>query len=303
MNKYSNQENKLSSLYRDKHISKLHLPEAFLQNRMAVFGAVIIALLAFIAVLGPYISLHDPLEQNLENRLCSPSFEYPFGTDNLGRCVFSRILLGTRYSLGIGIMVVAISSLIGTALGIISGYHRGIIDETIMRFVDIVLAFPGIILALVIAGVMGPSLLNVVIALALTHWPTYTRLVRGISFSLREKEFVEAAKALRASDIYIMRRHILPNCINPIIVLATLDIANAIIFATALSFLGLGIQSPTPEWGSMLKAGIPFMRTSPLLTVFPGIAIMTIVLAFNFLGDGLRDMLDPKGNELMLVNE
>jgi peptide/nickel transport system permease protein len=143
----------------------------------------------------------------------------------------------------------------------------------------------------------------VIIALALTHWPAYTRLVRGIAFSLREKEFVEAAKALRASDIYIMRRHIFPNCINPIIVLATLDIANAIIFATALSFLGLGIQSPTPEWGSMLKAGIPFMRTAPLLTIFPGIAIMTIVLAFNFLGDGLRDMLDPRGNELMLVNE
>jgi peptide/nickel transport system permease protein len=155
----------------------------------------------------------------------------------------------------------------------------------------------------VIAGILGPSLSNVIIALAVTHWPAYTRLVRGITFSLREKEFVEAAKALRASDIYIMRRHIFPNCINPIIVLATLDIANAVIFATALSFLGLGIQPPTPEWGSMLKAGIPFMQTHPLLTVFPGLAIMTMVLAFNFLGDGLRDALDPKGNELVLVNE
>ncbi len=295
--------NKFSSEYRNKVINKLHLPEAFLQNRTAVIGGMLIVLLSFIAVFAPYISLHDPLEQNMGNRLCSPSFEYPFGTDNLGRCVFSRIVLGTRYSLGIGIMVVSISSFIGTTLGIISGYSRGMIDESIMRFVDIVLAFPSIILALVIAGVLGPSLLNVVIALALTHWPAYTRLVRGISFSLREKEFVEAAKALRASDIYIMRRHIFPNCIHPIIVLATLDIANAIIFATALSFLGLGIQPPTPEWGSMLKAGIPFMRTFPFLTVLPGIAIMTIVLSFNFLGDGLRDMLDPKGNELMLVNE
>ncbi len=295
--------NRIGRQYRDKAINRSHLSEAFMQNRTAVFGGILILLITFIAVLGPYISLHDPLEQDLGNRLLSPSFEYPFGTDNLGRCVFSRIVLGTRYSLGIGIMVVTISSFIGTTLGIISGYSRGIIDETIMRFVDIVLAFPSIILALVIAGVLGPSLSNVVIALALTHWPAYTRLVRGIAFSLREKEFVEAAKALRASDIYIMRRHIFPNCINPIIVLATLDIANAIIFATALSFLGLGIQPPTPEWGSMLKAGIPFMRTSPLLTIFPGIAIMTIVLAFNFLGDGLRDMLDPKGNELMLVNE
>lgn len=295
--------NKSGRQYKNKALNRSRLPEAFMQNRTAVFGGILILILTFVAVLAPYISLHDPLEQNRGNRLSSPSFDYPFGTDNLGRCVFSRIVLGTRYSLGIGVLVVAISSFIGTTLGIVSGYSRGIIDETIMRFVDIVLAFPSIILALVIAGALGPSLSNVIIALALTHWPAYTRLVRGIAFSLREKEFVEAAKALRASDIYIMRRHISPNCINPIIVLATLDIANAIIFATALSFLGLGIQSPTPEWGSMLKAGIPFMRTAPLLTIFPGIAIMTIVLAFNFLGDGLRDMLDPRGNELMLVNE
>jgi peptide/nickel transport system permease protein len=295
--------NKSGRQYKNKALNRSRLPEAFMQNRTAVFGGILILILTFVAVLAPYISLHDPLEQNRGNRLSSPSFDYPFGTDNLGRCVFSRIVLGTRYSLGIGVLVVAISSFIGTTLGIVSGYSRGIIDETIMRFVDIVLAFPSIILALVIAGALGPSLSNVIIALALTHWPAYTRLVRGIAFSLREKEFVEAAKALRASDIYIMRRHIFPNCINPIIVLATLDIANAIIFATALSFLGLGIQSPTPEWGSMLKAGIPFMRTAPLLTIFPGIAIMTIVLAFNFLGDGLRDMLDPRGNELMLVNE
>jgi peptide/nickel transport system permease protein len=295
--------NKSGRQYKNKALNRSRLPEAFMQNRTAVFGGILILILTFVAVLAPYISLHDPLEQNRGNRLSSPSFDYPFGTDNLGRCVFSRIVLGTRYSLGIGVLVIAISSFIGTTLGIVSGYSRGIIDETIMRFVDIVLAFPSIILALVIAGALGPSLSNVIIALALTHWPAYTRLVRGIAFSLREKEFVEAAKALRASDIYIMRRHIFPNCINPIIVLATLDIANAIIFATALSFLGLGIQSPTPEWGSLLKAGIPFMRTAPLLTIFPGIAIMTIVLAFNFLGDGLRDMLDPRGNELMLVNE
>ena len=295
--------NKSGRQYKNKAFNRSRLPEALMQNRTAVFGGILILMLTLVAVLAPYISLHDPLEQNRGNRLSSPSFEYPFGTDNLGRCVFSRIVLGTRYSLGIGILVVAISSFIGTTLGIVSGYSRGIIDEAIMRFVDIVLAFPSIILALVIAGALGPSLSNVIIALALTHWPAYTRLVRGIAFSLREKEFVEAAKALRASDIYIMRRHIFPNCINPIIVLATLDIANAIIFATALSFLGLGIQSPTPEWGSMLKAGIPFMRTAPLLTIFPGIAIMTIVLAFNFLGDGLRDMFDPRGNELMLVNE
>ena len=272
-------------------------------NRMAAIGGAIVILLVLIAILASLLSPHDPFEQKLENRLLNPCFEYPFGTDNLGRCIFSRLIFGTRYSLAIGVVVVGITASVGTTLGIVSGYSRGIIDETLMRIVDIVLAFPGIILALVIAGILGPSFLNVVIAISLTHWPAYTRLVRGITLSLREKEFIEGARALRASNIYIMRRHILPNCINPIIVLATLDIAHAIIFATGLSFLGLGIQPPTPEWGSMLKAGIPYFRISPHLTFFPGTAIMVTVMAFNFLGDGLRDMIDPKINEIILVSE
>lgn len=272
-------------------------------NRMAAIGGAIVILLVLIAISASLLSPHDPFEQKLENRLLNPCFEYPFGTDDLGRCIFSRLIFGTRYSLAIGVVVVGITASVGTTLGIVSGYSRGIIDETLMRIVDIVLAFPGIILALVIAGILGPSFLNVVIAISLTHWPAYTRLVRGITLSLREKEFIEGARALRASNIYIMRRHILPNCINPIIVLATLDIAHAIIFATGLSFLGLGIQPPTPEWGSMLKAGIPYFRISPHLTFFPGTAIMVTVMAFNFLGDGLRDMIDPKINEIILVSE
>lgn len=272
-------------------------------NRMAAIGGAIVILLVLIAISASLLSPHDPFEQKLENRLLNPCFEYPFGTDDLGRCIFSRLIFGTRYSLTIGVVVVGITASVGTTLGIVSGYSRGIIDETLMRIVDIVLAFPGIILALVIAGILGPSFLNVVIAISLTHWPAYTRLVRGITLSLREKEFIEGARALRASNIYIMRRHILPNCINPIIVLATLDIAHAIIFATGLSFLGLGIQPPTPEWGSMLKAGIPYFRISPHLTFFPGIAIMVTVMAFNFLGDGLRDIIDPKINEIILVSE
>lgn len=272
-------------------------------NRMAAIGGAIVILLVLIAISASLLSPHDPFEQKLENRLLNPCFEYPFGTDDLGRCIFSRLIFGTRYSLAIGVVVVGITASVGTTLGIVSGYSRGIIDETLMRIVDIVLAFPGIILALVIAGILGPSFLNVVIAISLTHWPAYTRLVRGITLSLREKEFIEGARALRASNIYIMRRHILPNCINPIIVLATLDIAHAIIFATGLSFLGLGIQPPTPEWGSMLKAGIPYFRISPHLTFFPGTAIMVTVMAFNFLGDGLRDVIDPKINEIILVSE
>jgi len=273
------------------------------ENRMSAVGAVIIVFLVFVAFFAPYLAPHDPLKQNLGKRLLAPNGEYPFGTDELGRCIFSRVLYGTRISLEIGVVVVVITALVGTILGGVSGYCGGIVDEIIMRAVDIVLAFPSIILALVIAGLLGPGLFNVILALAVTHWPAYTRLVRGLTLSVKEKEFVEAARALRASSFYILRRHILPNCINPVIVLATLGIAHTIISAAALSFLGLGIQPPTPEWGSMLKAGIPYLRSAPFLTFFPGIMIMITVLAFNFLGDGLRDTLDPRAKEMLMMRK
>lgn len=273
------------------------------ENRMSAVGAVIIVFLVFVAFFAPYLAPHDPLKQNLGKRLLAPNGEYPFGTDELGRCIFSRVLYGTRISLEIGVVVVVITALVGTILGGVSGYCGGIVDEIIMRAVDIVLAFPSIILALVIAGLLGPGLFNVILALAVTHWPAYTRLVRGMTLSVKEKEFVEAARALRASSFYILRRHILPNCINPVIVLATLGIAHTIISAAALSFLGLGIQPPTPEWGSMLKAGIPYLRSAPFLTFFPGIMIMITVLAFNFLGDGLRDTLDPRAKEMLMMRK
>ena len=273
------------------------------ENRMSAVGAVIIVFLVFVALFAPYLAPHDPLKQNLGKRLLAPNGEYPFGTDELGRCIFSRVLYGTRISLEIGVVVVVITALVGTILGGVSGYCGGIVDEIIMRAVDIVLAFPSIILALVIAGLLGPGLFNVILALAVTHWPAYTRLVRGLTLSVKEKEFVEAARALRASSFYILRRHILPNCINPVIVLATLGIAHTIISAAALSFLGLGIQPPTPEWGSMLKAGIPYLRSAPFLTFFPGIMIMITVLAFNFLGDGLRDTLDPRAKEMLMMRK
>ena len=273
------------------------------ENRMSAVGAVIIVFLVFVAFFAPYLAPHDPLKQNLGKRLLAPNGEYPFGTDELGRCIFSRVLYGTRISLEIGVVVVVITALVGTILGGVSGYCGGIVDEIIMRAVDIVLAFPSIILALVIAGLLGPGLFNVILALAVTHWPAYTRLVRGLTLSVKEKEFVEAARALRASSFYILRRHILPNCINSVIVLATLGIAHTIISAAALSFLGLGIQPPTPEWGSMLKAGIPYLRSAPFLTFFPGIMIMITVLAFNFLGDGLRDTLDPRAKEMLMMRK
>ncbi|HII01450.1 TPA: nickel ABC transporter permease subunit NikC [Methanosarcinaceae archaeon] len=273
----------------------------FRKNRLAVFGVLLISFLAFLALFAPFISPHDPLEQKLDRRLEAPSFEYPFGTDDLGRCIFSRVVYGTRISLGIGVLVVAATSIAGTLLGVLSGYRGGLFDEIVMRGVDIVLAFPNIILALVIAGLLGSGFTNVVLALSLTQWPVYTRLVRGQVLSLKKRAFVEAARALRASNFYIMRRHILPNCMESVVVLGTLEIAHVIIFAAALSFLGLGIQLPDPEWGAMLKAGIPYLRSAPHLTFFLGLMIMLTVMAFNFAGDGLRDCLDTETNREVMA--
>ncbi|MCL0074790.1 nickel ABC transporter permease subunit NikC [Thermodesulfovibrionales bacterium] len=269
------------------------------KHRLALIGAGIILVLIFIAVLAPFIAPHDPIEQNLEHRLLSPNTEYLLGTDNLGRCILSRLIHGTSVSLQIGVMVVGIAAFVGVTLGLVAGYRGGLIDELIMRIVDILLAFPGIILALVIAGILGPSLFNVMLALAVVGWTSYARVVRGAVLSVKEKEFVEAARALGAGEARIMFRHILPNVMAPVIVMATLGMAHVILAAAALGFLGLGAQPPTPEWGSMLNDGRAFMRTAPHLTIFPGLAIMVTVLAFNFLGDGLRDALDPRLKGMM----
>ena len=264
------------------------------KNKIAIIGLIIIISLAFIALFAPFIAPHDPIEQNLEKRLLPPCREYPMGTDDLGRCLLSRIIYGTRVSLKLGVIVVGIITVIGVTLGLISGYYGGIVDEIIMRLVDVVLAFPGIILALAVAGALGPGLFNVMLALAMVGWTGLARVVRGSVLSVKQKEFVESARALGCSDLHIMTRHILPNVMAPVIVLATLDMAFIILAAAGLSFLGLGAQPPTPEWGSMLNSGRAFMRTAPHLTTYPGLAIMVTVLAFNFLGDGLRDALDPR---------
>ncbi len=264
------------------------------KNKIAIVGLIIIISLVFIAIFAPFIAPHDPIEQNLEKRLLPPCREYQMGTDDLGRCLLSRIIYGARVSLQLGVIVVGIITVIGVTLGLISGYYGGIVDEIIMRLVDVVLAFPGIILALAVAGALGPGLFNVMLALAMVGWTGLARVVRGSVLSVKEKEFVESARALGCSDLHIMTRHILPNVMAPVIVLATLDMAFIILAAAGLSFLGLGAQPPTPEWGSMLNNGRAFMRTAPHLTTFPGLAIMVAVLAFNFLGDGLRDALDPR---------
>lgn len=267
------------------------------RNRTAAIGLIIVLFLVFVAVFAPVLAPHHPYEQNLEKALLPPCREYPFGTDDLGRCVFSRIIFGTRISLQIGVTVTAITASIGVIMGLIAGYYGRLVDEIIMRLVDILLAFPGLVLALAIAGLLGPGLFNVMFALAVVGWMGYARVVRGAVLAVKEKEFIESAKAIGAKDLYILLRHILPNVSAPVIVMATLGIGYVILAAAGLSFLGLGAQPPTPVWGAMLNSGKAFMRTAPHLTIFPGLAIMITVMAFNFLGDGLRDLLDPRLKE------
>jgi len=266
------------------------------ESKSATLGAIVILLLCLIAVFAPQLSPNNPTMACLDDRLISPLTvpEYPLGTDHLGRCILSRLLYGARISLMVGIIVVGISAMIGITLGVISGYYGGVIDAVIMRFVDATLSFPSIFLAVTIAGLLGRGLPSVIIALIIVDWTAYARISRGSVLSLKEKEFVESARSLGASDCYIMTRHILPNIIGPVIVIGTLGMAYVILSAAALSFLGFGPQPPTPEWGAMLNAGRMYMRTEPYLTIIPGFAIMVMVLAFNLLGDGLRDILDPR---------
>lgn len=279
----------------ERKLSSNGVARRLIRHKLATLGGVVLLILIFVSLTAPLIAPNDPIEQNLGNRLRPPGREYLLGTDNLGRCILSRLVHATRVSLKIGVMVVGITSISGIIIGLFAGYYGGIIDEIFMRIIDILLAFPGIILALVIAGILGPSLYNVMFALSIIGWTGYARVVRGSCLSIKETELVESAKAIGASDIRIIFRHILPNCLAPVIVMATLGMAHIILAASALSFLGLGMQPPYPEWGSMLNAGRAFMRTAPHLTIVPGLAIMVTVLAFNLLGDGLRDALDPRG--------
>jgi peptide/nickel transport system permease protein len=263
-------------------------------NKLALFGVIIIFLLVFIAIFAPFIAPHDPVDQELKNRLSSPSIEYPLGTDHLGRCILSRLIYGARISLPIAMTVIGITFAIGVTIGAISGYLGGATDEIIMRIVDVLLTFPGLILALAIIAALGPGICNAGIALVVVGWAGYTRIVRGSVLSVKEKDFVEGVRALGASDFYILARHILPNVIAPVIPLAMLGIGYVVLAVAGLSFLGLGAQPPMPEWGAMLNDGRAFMRSAPHLMIFPGLAIMVTVLAFNLLGDGLRDALDPR---------
>ena len=260
---------------------------------MTKFGAAIVLLAVLAALAGPWVAPFDPSSQELSMRLARPTVHHPFGLDELGRDILSRILAGARISLIVGLTVVGISTLVGVLLGSIAGYFGGPIDDVISRSVDVLMAFPGILLAIALVAVLGPSLRNVVLALSVIGWVGYARLVRGQVLRAREFEFVQAARALGAGTGRILLRHVIPTTMPAVIVQATLGMAGAILAEAALSFLGLGVQPPTPSWGTMLNGGRLHLLDAPHLTIFPGAAIALLVLGFNFLGDGLRDMLDP----------
>ena len=263
-------------------------------NKGAVAGLILILMLTVIAIFAPQLAPYDPNKMNAGPRLAPPSINYPMGTDSFGRDQLSRIIYGSRISLYVGFIAVGIGAVCGGLIGAIAGFYGGRIDNVLMRFMDVLLAVPQTILAIAIVGSLGANLLNLMIAVGVGQIPRYARIVRASALSVRGQEFVEAARAIGASDLRIILENILPNCMAPIIVQSTLGVASAILSAAALSFLGLGIQPPTAEWGSMLSLGRQYMRNAPHLTFFPGLLIAVVVVALNMFGDGLRDALDPK---------
>lgn len=268
--------------------------KVFRSSPLALVGAIIIAMFLFISIFGSILAPQDVYATNLNQQFKPPSAEHWFGTDELGRDTFSRVLYGAKYSLQVGITVITLSGSIGITVGLVAGWYGGKVDEIIMRITDVFMAVPGIILAIAIVSAIGPSLQNVMIGLAITWWPWYARLVRSLVLSLREAAFVEAARSLGASNIRIMRLHLLPNALGPVLVTISLDFGGVIIVAAGLSFIGFGAQPPLPEWGLLIALARTYITTSWWLSFFPGAVLFLSVLGFNLLGDGLRDALDPK---------
>ena len=261
---------------------------------LTVVGFLLVFIIIFMAAFAPLIATYNPLEVNFANKLQPPSHTHIFGTDEVGRDIFSRIVYGSRISLKVGLLVVLISFPVGTILGAIAGYFGGLVDQIIMRLTDIFLSFPGIILSMSIAAALGPSIENVLLALAVVWWPWYTRIVRSSVLSIKNAEFIEASRALGAHPFRILFKDILPNSIAPASIQASLDLGFVILAAAGLSFIGLGAQPPSPEWGAMLSSSREILREAWWAATFPGLAILFTVLGFNLLGDGLRDVLDPK---------
>jgi peptide/nickel transport system permease protein len=272
------------------------------RRRTAVFGLGVVVTVLLAAVFAPWLTPFDPLEQDINQRLKEPGWQtaegrvHALGTDHLGRDILARVIFGSRIALVVGLSAVLISGVLGMAIGLVSGYFGGKVDDFFMRLADIQLAFPFILLAIAVIGVLGPSLRNIIIVIGVSSWVVYARVVRGEVLSIREREFVQAAIALGSRDGRVLVRHVLPNAFTPWLVVATLDMARVIVIESALSFLGLGVQPPTPTWGGMLADGRVYLSTAWWLATFPGLAILVTVLGINLLGDGLRDTLDPRLN-------
>ena len=262
--------------------------------RGALFGAAVVGLVVLMAVFAPLVSPYDPLHQDVNGLLSPPSLLHPFGTDNTGRDVLSRVVWGTRVSLEAGLVSVAIAVVVGCAIGLAAGYWGGRLDGVLMRLIDAVLSFPALVLALALGAVLGAGLGGVLIALGVVYTPTFARLMRGQVLSVRTREFVQAARVIGGADTWILRRHILPNAATPIVVQASLSVGFAILAEASLSFLGLGVQPPEPSWGSMINAGRGYLQQAPWMVFGPGAALFVTVLGLNFLGDGVRDALDPR---------
>ena len=280
--------------YRPRWEAFKTVSKRLLKNKAAVVGGIIILFFIIVALFGPLIVKTDPLHQNLLNKLQPPSKEHWFGTDNFGRDIFSRIVHGAWLTLKVGFLSVLVGGIIGVVIGIFAGYYGGWFDTISMRIMDILLAFPGILLALAIVSVLGGSIRNVILAVGIFSVPAFARIVRGSTLQVKKLEYIDAVRSLGARDLRIIFRHILPNIMSPIIVQATMRIATAILTASGLAFLSLGAPPPTPEWGAMLNDGRTYMHNAGHMVLIPGIMIVIVVLAFNIFGDGLRDALDPK---------
>ncbi|NCC97474.1 MAG: ABC transporter permease [Synergistales bacterium] len=267
------------------------------RSKTAIIGLFIVGLYVLTAIFGPYLAPHDPIAQDLSKTFLAPSAQHLMGCDEFGRDIFSRIIHGARVSLIIQFNSVVIALVVGIALGAMGGYFGGLVDEIIMRLMDVMLAFPGMLLALAIVAMLGPNLTNLIVAIGIYSVPQFARVTRGAVISVKKNEYVTAAKAIGESDFSIITRYVLPNALSPIIVQTTLRMATVLLTAAGLGFLGLGVQPPTPEWGTMLSGARMYLRTAPFVAFFPGLAIMLVVLGFNFFGDGLQDALNPRLKE------
>jgi peptide/nickel transport system permease protein len=265
-----------------------------LHNPLSSFGLAIILLLILTSILGPSLAPYDPLDIAPDVRLSSPSPDHPLGTDEVGRDILSRIVWGARISLQIGITIVLFSAIIGLIIGLASGYFGGLLDQVLMRFTDIFISFPTLVLAIAMTAALGPSLPNAMVAMIIVWWPIYARLIRSEVLAIKEKDYIKAIRVLGANPFKIVVFHVLPNSIDAVIVRASIDFGNAVMFCAALSFIGLGAQPPQPEWGAMVTTGKDYLRDAWWLVTFPGLAIFLTVMGFNLLGDGIRDYLDPK---------